>query len=268
MRKNRLKGFSLFEMLVVLVILIIIIGIGYHYWSGAVAAAQKTTTLSHLKQLSHCVFLYTNDNEGHLPSGYLKNQSGGINTSGQVPPPAVFPPRSQGYLHIHESHWSSQIFPYAKQKEIYTAPGFNEVGGNINHVAFTYNGLLHEYSLIQISEPASVPLFWCGLGGIALSGKAFTTPYLVKNRNVVTLEKYGSPGITGCFAAKSQLELPNSLGHGYGSFWVYNKSLPFVFLDGSARMVKSDQIGFKYDNKGIPEVVNQTNQYTNFFIPR
>lgn len=278
MKKHHLKGFSLFEILIVLIILILVIGISYPYWSSAIMSAQKTTTLSHLKQLSQCAFFYLNDNEGKLPSGYVKTSSGGIEIKGQVPIPAVFPPKSPNFKSEHALHWANQIFIYAKQPEIYTAPGFIEVGRTSNEpcVAFTYNGLLHEYSLNQVSEPASVPIFWCGLGNIALAGKAFTNPYLISlvsddNKPI----KYGDSQVASTLVSRNQII--NVVARSYGSFWIYGKSSPMVFLDGSARTVKipnSTNVsnGSNYpcicDANGIPIIQKKSIRHADFFIPR
>ena len=64
----RRKGFTLIELLVVIAIIAILAAILFPVFTRAKQTAQETVCLSNLKQISHALTLYANDNSGRWPT--------------------------------------------------------------------------------------------------------------------------------------------------------------------------------------------------------
>ena len=75
-RFGRARGFTLIELLVVIAIIALLIGILLPALGAARKAGQKSVSLSNMRQLGLAASIYSNDEDGHLPSpGYTRSTS-------------------------------------------------------------------------------------------------------------------------------------------------------------------------------------------------
>jgi prepilin-type N-terminal cleavage/methylation domain-containing protein len=81
MKQNRKLGFTLIELLVVIAIIAILAAILFPVFAQAKVTAQKTVSLSNMRQINTSSMLYQNDNDDHfapkLRVGYGPAQGGG-----------------------------------------------------------------------------------------------------------------------------------------------------------------------------------------------
>lgn len=107
------KAFTLIELLVVIAIIAILAAILFPVFAQAKLAAKKTTDLSNSKNLGTALQIYTTDFDDTLPTAYFHRAfnpaNGGTNS---------------GYI-----HWSSLIYPYVKNWDIFVSPG-DKLGGH------------------------------------------------------------------------------------------------------------------------------------------
>jgi prepilin-type N-terminal cleavage/methylation domain-containing protein len=105
------RAFTLIELLVVIAIIAILAAILFPVFAQAREAAKKTSDLNNQKQLGLGLIMYAGDNEDYMPSAYFhRNWPGGGGLNG-------------GYI-----HWSSMIYPYVKNWDIFKSPG-DKLGG-------------------------------------------------------------------------------------------------------------------------------------------
>jgi len=102
------RAFTLIELLVVIAIIAILAAILFPVFAQAKAAAKKTAALSNLKQNATAVIMYNTDYDGTFAQSAY-----GIGT----PNGYVIPGSGTQVYAIYDA-----IFPYTKNKEIYTDP--------------------------------------------------------------------------------------------------------------------------------------------------
>lgn len=120
----RSRGFTLIELLVVIAIIAILAAILFPVFARARESARQTTCLSNEKQLLLALLQYAQDYDGKVPfgghdwwwqNGYCENVP--------IPDPSRF--WNWGPCgNLSTATWRSMIWPYTKNKGIYTCPSF------------------------------------------------------------------------------------------------------------------------------------------------
>ena len=150
------RAFTLIELLVVIAIIAILAAILFPVFAQAKAAAKKTAALSNLKQNATAVIMYNTDYDGTFAQSAY-----GIGT----PNGYVIPGSGTQVYAIYDA-----IFPYTKNKEIYTDPAdpkainWRTVLSGLGLVPFTGNGPAIETVSTSINfalfeDPAVPPTF-------------------------------------------------------------------------------------------------------------
>ncbi len=114
------KAFTLIELLVVIAIIAILAAILFPVFAQAKNAAKSAANLSNLKQIGLAHIQYASDNDDVLAlaarfedaAGQAQAFGGPITTN----PAGVIP-------------WTEAIYPYTKNRDIYTSPNESAVGG-------------------------------------------------------------------------------------------------------------------------------------------
>ncbi|RYG34252.1 prepilin-type N-terminal cleavage/methylation domain-containing protein [bacterium] len=111
------KAFTLIELLVVIAIIAILAAILFPVFAQAKNAAKSVANLSNLKQIGTSIIMYGGDNDDSFPLAVrfedADNQAAAFGGSLSTNPANVIP-------------WTEAIFPYTKNRDIYTSP--NEAG--------------------------------------------------------------------------------------------------------------------------------------------
>ena len=111
------KAFTLIELLVVIAIIAILAAILFPVFAQAKEAAKAAANLSNLKQVSLAVLQYSTDNDDSFPLAMRQESA-----SAQ----AVIYPTSGGSSLVTSPvgliPWQEAIYPYTKNRDIYTSP--------------------------------------------------------------------------------------------------------------------------------------------------
>ncbi|RYG46903.1 prepilin-type N-terminal cleavage/methylation domain-containing protein [bacterium] len=151
------KAFTLIELLVVIAIIAILAAILFPVFAQAKEAAKASANLSNLKQISLAVLQYNGDNEDAFPlAGSFVSPA----AQAQVyVPMAGEAPLTTGIITWHEA-----VFPYSKNRDIYTSPLESNPGGTgarrmfqqgqffgvmPRGAALRYNGTQGPYNLVS-----------------------------------------------------------------------------------------------------------------------
>lgn len=94
---SRRLGFTLIELLVVIAIIAILAAILFPVFAQAKVAAQKTTNLSNLRQVSLALQMYVNDN-------------------------GAYPQMSSASTDVPRMRWPDRLLPYHKSEAIFNGP--------------------------------------------------------------------------------------------------------------------------------------------------
>jgi prepilin-type N-terminal cleavage/methylation domain-containing protein len=109
------KAFTLIELLVVIAIIAILAAILFPVFAQAKAAAKASANLSNLKQIGLAMIQYSSDNEDAFPLAVRYEDAAGqalafgSSTTFTTTPAGAIP-------------WTETIYPYTKNREIYTSP--------------------------------------------------------------------------------------------------------------------------------------------------
>lgn len=186
------RAFTLIELLVVIAIIAILAAILFPVFAQAKTAAKKTQDLSNQKQLGTAFNIYSADYDDQLPlSGYFFANFWWPEVNGFDTPSdwdAQFVPIGSEYERAMAQVWSNTVLPYMKNIDIYQSPAANvqnipgwqytNVRKRPANVTYTFNGLLHAYSMTAVNAPSSVRLLTMSTGEHTLRGVARTSPYL------------------------------------------------------------------------------------------
>ncbi len=275
------------ELLVVMGILVILFSIIYPAITKSIETAHQTHALSNLRHLSAAFLQYAADHEGRLPYAFAWDElEGSWRFEANVPKPVSIP---SGWLKKNDSeeekkgdlfHWSHAVSRYTKSFAIYEAPSLplaamtSPSGGRNAEPArcsFTYNGLLHDYPYSSVQNPSRTPLLWTGFGKTTLLGYAASNPFLhCTGKNFASNCQYQS--VSG---PKASLFGIRDTSLHVQSMWIYGKSAPVAYIDGSARMQKfgtNTQDPLKepfpiYDTNGVPTSYYSNNVAPHLFKP-
>jgi prepilin-type N-terminal cleavage/methylation domain-containing protein len=111
------RAFTLIELLVVIAIIAILAAILFPVFAQAKVAAKATANLSNLKQLSLGVLQYANDYDDAFP---LAVQEGTVAEQQAIYPPTVSVTLTSNPVGVIP--WQEGIYPYTKNRQIYTSP--------------------------------------------------------------------------------------------------------------------------------------------------
>jgi len=118
------KAFTLIELLVVIAIISILAAILFPVFAKAKEAAKATANLSNLMQLGLATLEYGSDNDDNFPLGLQE-----LSVYDQQ---AVYPPSYGVTLNSNPAGlvpWQEAIFPYTRNREIFTSPLESAAGG-------------------------------------------------------------------------------------------------------------------------------------------
>lgn len=245
-RKNR-GAFTLIELLVVIAIIAILAAILFPVFAQAREKARQTSCLSNLKQASLGFLMYSQDYDELFPAGCanVPQQPGWTYTRLHVVPPQW--PSAQTHPRVVASYliFSYTIQPYIKNYQIYACPSGPEVRSTLGgftyntplvpwvNNSYTFNGLLQFYPQAGINQPASVPLYWEGMGKAQVAGGVYNNPLLIcpaQNQSCVyqaytpNCQSSGVNGATG-----------NLFGLQGKTMWIHTKGASFTFADGHSK---------------------------------
>ncbi|MFQ3610060.1 MAG: DUF1559 domain-containing protein [Fimbriimonadales bacterium] len=264
---SRAKGFTLIELLVVIAIIALLAAILFPVFAQAREKARQTTCTNQLKQLTTAYLLYIQDYNETLPFGFPFVSGMGWLSGIFVdsPPEWRLDPASQPDLvNAWRPVWVNALQPYTKNSQILRCPSGTTqrlIGDATpgrptpNEVSYTYNALLHTYPLAQVIHPAHVPVFWEGMGKVALLGLAIGNPSMnCTNPNLPC--RYN-----GCPRDGSDAYPQGTSFRPRGTMWVHSNGAMFAFVDGHVkwrRLGANPATDYRidpftsYDSRGIP----------------
>jgi prepilin-type N-terminal cleavage/methylation domain-containing protein len=121
MRRRSSQAFTLIELLVVIAIIAILAAILFPVFAQAKNAAKSAANLSNLKQIGLAHIQYSTDNDDSLPLAARfetpENQASVFGAAITTIPANVIP-------------WTEAIYPYTKNRDIYTSPNESAVTGS------------------------------------------------------------------------------------------------------------------------------------------
>lgn len=241
------KAFTLIELLVVIAIIAILAAILFPVFAQAKVAAKKTTTLSNCKQMGTAFQIYLSDNDDSFPLAFSRRADGTWRWATVHPTPAGVV-NTGGWdapliVEQTKASWANSLYPYVKSWPLYDAAGTQEFSYDATFTpgitpaktTLTMNGLFHKLNASSVEAPSIAVLAWPGSGRASVKGRSFANPSL--NCGSATDDCHFRPG-----AAASSAGFGGALFTNPGdlSAWLYDKSIPMVRTDSSA---KSVQIG-------------------------
>jgi prepilin-type N-terminal cleavage/methylation domain-containing protein len=273
LKKN---AFTLIELLVVIAIIAILAAILFPVFAQAKAAAKKTAALSNLKQNAVAVLMYNTDyDDTYAQSVY------GVSASG-----VVIPGSGMEVFSVYDA-----IFPYTKNKDIYTDPaepkaiGWKTILNAIGLKPFTGGGTPLEYAGTAVNfalfEDPAVPPTLFGNDPVVNQGSIstpadtsmfFTARYQsagTKNLDVPVANQSDIPSYyipAGPFAAQNFPGTPRHNGtllinfsDGHAKSFSKNAKIPGTALDKNFANGPDavDVYHLPYDVNGIPDFVSE-----------
>jgi prepilin-type N-terminal cleavage/methylation domain-containing protein len=241
------RAFTLIELLVVIAIIAILAAILFPVFAQAKEAAKQTSTTSNAKQLGTAFAIYVTDNDDTLPSSFAPI-SGTGNVQYWWNYPASFPAGSAdpatGYLYEEDViSWSNAVLPYIKNQDIYSCTSPKNVAGTTQNAAagaprqkydnFTFNGLLHHYSMTGVASPSGTTLLWQGMGKRQALGFDRTYPRLQcrgVGQCLFNPSALPQAGVTGNYGDQMGYFTANSA-------WGFKQGALFVSTDTSTKFV-------------------------------
>lgn len=131
--------------------------------------------------------------------------------------------------------WGNAIQPYVKGADVLLCPAAKTDEArygqyNFANVSYTYNGLLHLYPNAGVGSPASLPLFWEGLGRFGYVGTS--SPDMSVGCGMSETCSYQTTA-PGCHSASpGAISL---LSRPIDTAWVHSHGANFLFADTHAK---------------------------------
>lgn len=246
----RNRAFTLIELLVVIAIIAILAAILFPVFAQAKESAKKTASLSQIKQVGTAFIIYSADSDDVLPLAHSIRANGTHRWSTFHPFPHDWFPAS------HASGWgapdierevavqyANSTQPYMKNLDMWTGPGIPDVdiAGDpyatpekpFKNTAFSFNGLLHSWSLTTIAQPSRLTMIWTGAGKQAYKGRSASNPALLcSGAGPCQFNPGGYPTSAAPIAAG----LGGAMFWNFNpTAWVYSRGMLFVGSDTSAK---------------------------------
>lgn len=243
------RAFTLMEMLTVIAILAILAALLFPVLTQSKERAKTIQCTNNLMQLVESTGLYLQSFDERYPLGITADPASGNYRLGQfmeVPPNW----RSSQTRIRHEENatfWPNALVQFSGSYNIFACPSTMEktepTAGNDyanpfvvpKNVSYTYNGLLHSYPASAIVNLAELPLFWEGLGKVAIRGFAIASPQLrcTTTGTPCLYQKNGPPG--ACLIDNAGTQCAHSMVGQLGSQWIHHKGAIFAFAGGGAK---------------------------------
>ena len=175
-------AFTLIELLVVIAIIAILAAILFPVFAQAKLSAKKAADLSNSKQLVLAMIMYQTDVDDCLPITAPQDNGTTLFTTPwdrTVTTPA-------GYS-LRQTMFANSNAPYVKNAGIWNSPGTQldwVIAGNTPNptgfaLSYTMNSYLNALNSSVMVAPASVPVYWAGMGASDLPGFSFGMPLIV-----------------------------------------------------------------------------------------
>jgi prepilin-type N-terminal cleavage/methylation domain-containing protein len=154
------SGFTLIELLVVIAIIAILAAILFPVFAQARAKARQAACISNTKQCGLACLQYVQDYDECYPPAEAWDPQLGWTTFYLKPVPNGYLPNYQGF----NQTFATDIQPYTKNYGVLVCTNTSVNGGGYSwitpnfHVSYSYNGLLQDFPIGGIVEPASLPL--------------------------------------------------------------------------------------------------------------
>jgi prepilin-type N-terminal cleavage/methylation domain-containing protein/prepilin-type processing-associated H-X9-DG protein len=250
----RRRAFTLIELLVVIAIIAILAAILFPVFATAKEKARQTSCLSNQRNWGSAFQLYISDHDERWPLAYSIN---GTTYRWNFQHAVPFNWRTdQGaqYAEEQKTHWSNSCQAYLQNYGIYECPsgvenrsatalyppGIPAGGPAPKLVAYTYNGILHQFNGAGIVAPSELMVMWEGRAKANWLGFALSSPTLQCTQPTTDpLPCIFRPGNTplGVMFAVA----PNTM-------YIHNRGLNATFADSHAkwRRVGAQTIGATY----------------------
>ena len=246
MNRMAKRGFTLIELLVVIAIIAILAAILFPVFAQAREKARQTSCISNNKQWTTATLMYVQDYDETFPLAY------GQYAGSWTPTDVVDAPYNwectngkcgPNWTSWTGQYWVNSVQPYAKNYQIAECPsaakefsafaGVQGVGapGPVN-TSYTYNGLLHGYTLSGVLTPASVPLVTESQGAGHFKGFNIANPLLDCTVNPTGPCTYQPTPATGCASGNGAMDI----WFGFiGSAGVHGHGQTYAYTDGHAK---------------------------------
>lgn len=279
MKRRPQFGFTLIELLVVIAIIAILAAILFPVFAQAREKARSVSCLSNNRQFGTAIAMYVQDYDETFPFAFGWHPAVGWAYYIYHDAPADWVGTGPNYLNLMRGIWANSVQPYIKNYALYkcpSSPTLRVPGGPYDQarkpwadVTYTYNGLLHSYSLAGVAAPSQLPLVWEGEGKASLAGTVVSAPTLICQYPDQACRYV--PSSSNCDGSQngqfSYFPANDAAGHvSFGTYWVHTNGMNFVLSDGHAKFrhmggppyypnVKSDYNNDPfpyYDTNGFP----------------
>ncbi|MDW8052742.1 MAG: hypothetical protein RMJ83_09735 [Armatimonadota bacterium] len=207
--------------------------------------SDEEVCFSRIRAIALGMAMYAADYDEVLPFAFGASPVGRWLWNDPHPVPHDWRPSDESLYSAFASMWANSVLPYldlnrsSKTPTVYdwlrcpsvrakrvAGVDYSAARRRPAYASYTYNGLLHQYPVGLVDNPATVPLVWEGLGRQAAFGFARSNPVLRCEFNEQIPCRY-----TSC---SSQTPLRGVMFIPESSLWIHPKGVAFAFVDGHA----------------------------------